>query len=159
MCKSKSNSKVLVWARGTSPLTVFNSHEIQMHTKVENRCADPFLQRLESTIGIDRVRALHFFYPSSTFNMDNVYSYAAVVLCVNRLCAVWQWFVLNSGASRRIWCKRRIWDCTDHASNIPLKIFRTWAFRTMIIEFRSLFQMHWPFDNKFVDYQFFIQSL
>lgn len=68
--------------------TVFNSHEIQMHTKVENRCTDPFLQWFKSSIGIDCVRASSFgFYPSSTLNMDNMYSYT-LVFRVSWLCCL-----------------------------------------------------------------------
>lgn len=62
-------------------VTVFYSHDIQMHTEVENRCTDPFLQWFKSSIGIDckcEFVCHIFFYSSSTFNVDNMYP----ILCL-----------------------------------------------------------------------------
>lgn len=112
-------------------VTVFYSHDIQMHTEVENRCTDPFLQWFKSSIGIDCKCEFvcHIFFiqvqHSTWITCTQYYVCYTFMFHINRMCCLKFWFWIP------VWCfdvhagefggKRGNLDFSDHASNSPLE--------------------------------------
>lgn len=137
--------------------TAFYSHEIQMHTKVENRFTDPFLQWFKSSIGIvcclclqNLLLSNNFFYPSSTLNMDKMYPKTihrhSRFIWMNGLCCLAHnlfeimCFPVNVQCRRIGWMRGEIWTFQIMRQIIPLKNISNMSesVRIVIIEFYLL---------------------